>query len=263
MTEDKYIALMNQELDGVNSPGQARELAAYLDSDPEARQYFQELQDALQIFQKVDLIDPPGGLAELIDESVNAVDRARAAARVAENTPSVWRRFFQPNRVVAFTTGALCGLIVFAGVTQFNPGGGDSRSAWIRGTATTMTESPSHYRAGGLGIDLPGVTGQVSVLDGDPGTLIRLEIAADEKVKVRLNYGAALAFNGYHATHGKNYQLTRTETTTELEHQGDGDYYFLFSHTEGTDAVIEIDVQTAGGQRAVLPVKAGGVKNNP
>jgi hypothetical protein len=254
MMDPKYIALMNQELDGENSPDQSRVLAEFLAVDADSRQYFQELQEALQIFQIVDLLDPPAGLADLVNEAVQGADRARTVTGAPTKAPSKWRGIFQPNRAVTFATGALFGLIVFVGLAELKPGGQDGRFDWDRGTATSTVDPSDRIRAAGLAIELPGVRGQVSVMGRDPGTLLRLEITADEPVIVRINHGEALTCDGYHATYAENYSLLTSEQSTELQHQGDGDYYFLFGHPEGSGAVLEITVQTAGGQEAVLSV---------
>ena len=90
MIDQEYIDLMNQELDGENTASGSRKLAEYLATHPAAREYFGELQDALQIFQKVPLIDPPRGLLDAVMASVGP--DAAPAVRPRPAAPAPARR---------------------------------------------------------------------------------------------------------------------------------------------------------------------------
>lgn len=248
MMEQKYVDLMNQELDGVNSPSQSRKLAEYLESDPDARQYYLELQDALQIFQKVDLLEPPQGLLESVMSTIGASEPAWAARRPQERSGRGWLDFFRPARAVTFATGALFGLILFAGITQFNPGADDSGNDFMRGTATALLDSSpgSHLPRT---IDLPGVRGQLRVLDRKNGTLVQLELESAGPVRIEIKHDEQLALEAFHATPPGRYELSAAGRSAEIAHTGSGEYYLLFSHLEGIDAEIEFLILAEGGSR--------------
>jgi len=144
--------------------------------------------------------------------------------------------------------------------SQYNNGTSPNQPNWIQGTATSQVNPKNSFRDVGPALSLPGVRGQVSVLARDPGTLIRLIITADENVSVRLTHLEPVFLAGYQATHSNAYLLNSTKRSAELEHQGDGEYFFLFSHPDGSDAVIELELQTTGGRSIVLPVSVGDPK---
>ncbi len=51
MIQQKHIDLMNQELDGINTPTQSAELENFLKEHEEARTYYRELTLALNVFE--------------------------------------------------------------------------------------------------------------------------------------------------------------------------------------------------------------------
>ncbi len=260
MIKQKYIELMNQEIDGVNTASESRQLAEYLKTDSELRQYFHELEGALQIFEQVDPLEAPSHLSEAVREAVDALNPAPAVRRVPVKTSSGWRSFFKPVGALSFATGALFGLILFAGFNQYNNGTSPNQPNWIQGTATSQISLNTRFRDVGPALSLPGLSGQVSVLARDPGTLIRLKIRADERVLVRFNYLEPVFLAGYQATYANAYLLNSTKRSAELEHQGDGEYFFLFSHPDGSDAEIELELQATGGRSIVLSVPVGDLR---
>jgi hypothetical protein len=255
MIEQDYIDLMNQELDGENSAGGARKLADYLATNPAAREYFGELQDAVQIFQKIPLIDPPPGLLDAVMASVGPDASPSPRQQPAGRAPAAWREWFQPMRALTFATGALFGLILFAGIARFDSQPADSGSAWIQGTASGFLE-PNRQWAGALGIDLPGVSGQVQSLDRENGTLIHLTLTSDAPVQVRFSFDDPVVFEGYRAAPGTVHAVAAAAGSTVIEHQGEGDYHLLFAHPAGLETAVEVDLQTQGGSRTHLTVPA-------
>jgi hypothetical protein len=108
MIADKVMALMNGEIDGVNTPGESEWLQEHLASNSEARGYFEELRDSLRILEREAPVEPPPELRRRILAAL-----AKAPAPVtAGDRPSLrllrdafgFRR--QPSHAVAFAFGA-------------------------------------------------------------------------------------------------------------------------------------------------------------
>ncbi len=59
MIDEHYIELMNNEIDGHNTPAQSDSLRSYLESDREARRLFDELQQSATLIAESEDVAPP------------------------------------------------------------------------------------------------------------------------------------------------------------------------------------------------------------
>lgn len=78
MIDDKHLALIHGEIDGVNSPRNSDQLKAYLDAHPEARQFYEELRSMSAQLQEVKAVEPPAHLQHAI---MNALPPRRSPAQ--------------------------------------------------------------------------------------------------------------------------------------------------------------------------------------
>lgn len=78
MIPDRYIELMQREIDGVNSNRQSVKLAAYLEQHPQARAFFNELAATANTLQRLERVEPPPQLRQQI---VDALPKQRYPRR--------------------------------------------------------------------------------------------------------------------------------------------------------------------------------------
>jgi hypothetical protein len=80
MIENRYIELMNREIDGANSPEESAALRAHLESNEEARRYYEDLRGLSNMFAAAGDVAPPKDLNREIMRSVAEHDAVRASS---------------------------------------------------------------------------------------------------------------------------------------------------------------------------------------
>ncbi|MFH1755893.1 MAG: hypothetical protein ABIA59_09340, partial [Candidatus Latescibacterota bacterium] len=90
MIPDKYMELINQEIDGTNSSARSAELGEYMKEHPEALRCFDELNELTRSFSQMGAVDPPAELRALILSRIaeSAAERSLAVEAVATPPPS-------------------------------------------------------------------------------------------------------------------------------------------------------------------------------
>ena len=78
MNEEKFIDLINKEIDGIISAQEKKGLMEYLEKNPEAKQKYQDLVDSTKYLDKLDEVEPP---EELKSRIMNSIDFNRYTAK--------------------------------------------------------------------------------------------------------------------------------------------------------------------------------------
>jgi len=174
MISQKYIDLMNQEFDEANSPEQSRELEEYLTGHEEARTYYRELALALNVFEKVAMLDPPADLVDGIltrldednpSEEHSTGDRGGLLAACRD----LFRLRLQPAYAYTFIGGLVLGLVLFAGSNRLTSDFGPELPGYLSGTANHQMEIGS-----GATLDHPGLSGRYNIRRDGPDLWLHL-----------------------------------------------------------------------------------------
>jgi hypothetical protein len=119
MIADPFIELMHQEIDGANSPEESAKLHAFLASNPEARQLYEELAAMSNLLQEVKPVEPPAYLPHVI---MNRLPPNRYASRSETNWLAGFREWlatkFSPQYAFAFAGGAMIGIVMYVLLVQ-------------------------------------------------------------------------------------------------------------------------------------------------
>ncbi len=84
MIRVEYTTLMQQEVDGANSPDESRRLREFLEGSPEGRRYYDELRATAGIFAQAGEVEPPARLRGDIMAAVEGVEPAGAASATGD-----------------------------------------------------------------------------------------------------------------------------------------------------------------------------------
>jgi hypothetical protein len=120
MVDEKYIALINQELDDANSPRETAILKDYLAANSEAQQLLDELAATANMLREVKAVEPPPDLKNGVLRAIQPQRRAaRAKKPVMGGIKSLVEIFFgspsyQLKYAYVFAIGLIAGLGIFA-----------------------------------------------------------------------------------------------------------------------------------------------------
>jgi len=251
MISQKYIDLMNQEFDGANSPKQSRELEDYLNGHEEARTYYRELCLALNVFEKVAMLNPP---PELGDDIMARVDqregnrRAAHSARGSGNLAAACRNLFrfrlQPAYAFTFIAGLVLGLALVSGSDRFTSGHGPELSAYVSGTANHRAWDLE--RGSEASLAYPGLSGRYRTQRDGPDLRLHLELSSTRPAVIKFRQGLHTVLQHYSSDNPIPSALTVSDSLIELRHEGDGSYDLVFRQDMDNQAPITMLVFSEG-----------------
>ncbi len=248
MISQKYIDLMNQEFDGATPPEQSRELEDYLAGHQEARTYYRELALALNVFEKVAMLNPPEGLVDGIltrlgdqpgspSEERPTRDRGGLLAACRD----LFRLRLQPAYAYTFIGGLVLGLVLFAGSNRLTSDFGPELPGYLSGTANHQIELGSETT-----LDYPGLSGRYSIRRDGADLWLHLELSSAQPAVIQFNHGPHTALQHYSSNHPKPSTLTASSSVVELNHEGDGNYDLVFRQDMDNQTTITMLVFCEG-----------------
>lgn len=251
MISQKYIDLMNQELDGANSSEQSRELADYLDGHEEARTYYRELALALDVFEEVAMLSPPPELGENIMARIADRTGNRQAAHPSVGgvgLPAACRNLFRlrlrPAYAFTFSGGLLLGLLLFAGADRLTSGHGPELSGYVSGTANHR--SWDLERGPEATLAYPGLRGRYTTRRDGPDLRIHLELSSTQPVVIKFRHGPYTALQHYRSDHPAPSTLTVSNSLVELNHEHGGSYDLVFRQSMDNQTPITMSIFSEG-----------------
>ncbi len=115
MIEDRFIEIMNREIDGQADEQELAELRNYIARSPEARAYYDNIKGLSNILSQVEKIDPPPDMKHNIMTSIRKIrDTEKSRPEPARGSWSFLRDKFELKTVGAFGLGVAVSLIVLA-----------------------------------------------------------------------------------------------------------------------------------------------------
>ncbi len=235
MVEEKYIALINQEIDGVNSPQEAANLKAYLAADAEAQQLYDELVAAARLLKAVKAVEPPPDLKSGILRAIQP-DRhaARAKKPVLGGIKSLVEVFWSsPSRQLryayVFAFGLIAGLGIFALLSNTSQQASDNANlygtlAWRDNSGFAAVDS--------IAIDLALGRAAVRVKSSPQQVIAEVSLNTVKEVKVQLEFDANdLGFSGVSQANSlAGSAFSSNEQALKFINRGDNRYVIAFAN---------------------------------
>ena len=251
MIKQKYIDLMNMEFDGTNSAEQSLELEQFLASHSEARTYYQELAQALGVFEKVDPLDPPPGLRDSILAQVDRrADPGSATSAATEGAGLLaaigdWiRPALRPAYALTFLAGLVFGLALFAGSDWLTNRHGTDLYDNVKGTANHDSWDPEVVSEGEL--QFPGINGLYRTMRNGPDLQLHLKLRSTKPAVIKFRHGPHTSLQHYSSNNPTPSNLTVSSSLVELNHRGHGSYDLVFHEDMDTQEPITMLVFSEG-----------------
>lgn len=240
MIDEKYIELMNLEIDGVIPDKDRHELERYLDSHPDALEYYNALRNTATMLDGTEEIDPPAALSRDIIESIfegNSEAKGRCLS-----TRGVSRRTFRWRPGFAFAAGIITGLFLFASALLFvmrSPDGEEKFYGTIAGWNDTAVLRTAV-------IDGPGVQGSVRTRRSGDRIVAELEIWSPGEIIVQFIHGEEIRFEGLRTGRPGNPRISVFSDRIELALIGEGEYVIGLNDISGSRSPIDLRITSNG-----------------
>ena len=259
MLDKKYIDLMNQEIDGINTREESAELQKYVASNPEAQQYFDDIKTMSNMLSTVSELEPPPTLKKNI---MTAIKPKRRHADVREPW---WRSISERLRIegtlkyaYVFSCGLILGLFIYALFMNTQPKGDSFDISRLYGTMA-LKDVSGNLKPGDLfHIDIEDIDGRVHVAYSESIVIIELQFETQQKIEL------ALGFEENDITVYSYAQAKRAEGTVsisqdhmKLTHAGDNTYHIFFNKTTPLTTTLNITINADGALLYERPITIG------
>jgi hypothetical protein len=247
MDNDMTNLLLQQELDGENSPEESSLLAQELASNPAVRRRLEEMKSVVRVLGYVRDVDPPPTLKP-------SIFRALEARRELPHPGRLWvERFLDilsPKPVVRYglilAAGMAVGILGFAAVSAYlmpahwNP-------ADLSGALAISHATPGFVAGPAVQISVEGIRGSVAAeLSGDQ-CLLHVDLQANRPVGLILKFDpAALQIQESRNLRNVGGTLLVGKGEVRLQCAGKSGCTLLMAHEPGREGAVDIAVETAG-----------------
>ncbi len=248
MIDERYIELMNGEIDGENSPEESDELKRYLESSPEAHSYFEGLRQLEHIFEEAKNKLPPEQVRQNILSSIyekkQGLEKKGALAAIFyffKKRPS--RRF-----VYAFAGGIIFGLCLWAIILQFVPKVTSPDLDKLYGTFAIMEGEKSLFTSQPIVFKFSEISGSVRIRYAKEKVFAELKLLSHSEIQIVFQHDHHIRFEGLSVAGSGAYQTTIKDSETRLIHNGNRDYLLMFDDRYHTMSPIHFRIFADGEQ---------------
>ena len=246
MTEEKFIELVNKEIDGLNSPRESEELKVYLQSNAEARELSQDLLKLSTVLSRVEEVDPPHSLTSDILRAV----RTSGKRSSSEPTFVRWIKELVESRTTfqyayVFSAGLILGIALYSlvGVHPSTSGVADpsslSGSIIINSAAYPFTEGPGYQ----FTVEAESVSGSIVTKRSENLAVIELDIQSAGQVEVAIQFRPeTLRFKGFSQSQPATGSRSVEESSFRLTTQGNNRYILAFERLTKDPSEVAVTV---------------------
>ena len=246
MIPEKYIELMNKEIDGINSAAESGDLNVHLAAHPEASEFFDKLKGVAVALDQVHEVEPPSDLKRLIMSSLPRREVPRGARPVFLG--SIRSMFSaQPGLGYALCFLAGIGIGILALIALRNTEGKSSESDDLYGTLMQNESTANLTPGNSLQINVGDISGTATLKSSPRYAVAELRISSSRSVDVILEYkGDEVKMSGVGAKGGLKDNVIVNSNSVQVTHKGTETYVFAFNGTAQSGRSINLKLMAEG-----------------
>ena len=246
--EEKYIELINKDIDGALSDRESDVLQEYLSTNADGRLLKEDLSQITHLLASVEGVDPPSNLKKRILNSIQA-NSNRGAVAAGGFKMSVRALIFGAKPVYAFlfAAGLILGIIGYALISENLHRVAPYDGSELTGTMI-VNGGPSNFEPGeSVPINVGQVAGNVSLKSSKNVIWAELKLKTDRNVDVMLEYpGNEVSFNGFGQSIQASNSLNIESGRLQLRHTGDNAYIFLLNRRTEVPTPLHVEISSSG-----------------
>ena len=236
--DDKYLELINADIDGELDEAGKRELAEYLATNEEAQQAYDELAALCGQLDAVEAVEPPPHLKYAILDSVPKKPAKAAAAEPA------WRSIFAMpifRHAAAFAAGIVMTLALVNSNQISNQAFDD-----VTGLVGTISdEAPVGYET--INLAENELAGTVSITSNGDLMVLDFSLTAAGPVQIVADFPERhLGFRGFAQLDNDNASVSADAGSVTMSMEGKNRYAMFLHHRSATDSEINLRFYAAG-----------------
>ena len=247
MIDERYIELINKELDGFNTGSESKELEQFLSENDEALKYYDELLRTASALKRVEQVEPPSFLKTHILNSVKALPvPIRSGFGWVNNVLDLFRQRPIARYAVVFASGLCVGILLLLIADPWRQDGMPDASK-VSGSMVLPTEIARMQKIDSVSLNGSGFRSVFKTLRGDGNITVECAVAASENLRLELSADPKeLKFVGVNRLGGTDNDVMSTGgrvifTGTKSEHG-----LITFAEIASPQQPIEVRVYKGG-----------------
>lgn len=246
MIPEKYIELMNKEIDGVNDPEERPDLNSYLAANPEAMAFFRELSGVTAALDRISEIEPPPSLKNQILSSLPANKPDTMSARgIVWSMQEIFTRRKGISYALAFIVGVLAGVVLLSAFRSNAQRWSDLSDLYgtlsLNESGATL-ESVSH-----LDIAVGDLSGTADLKSSRRYTIAEIHISSSRDIEIVLEYkDGDIKINSVGATGGLIHNIAISKNSVQVANRGENTYVFAFDEILHSDQPLNLKLLASG-----------------
>jgi hypothetical protein len=247
MIDERYVELINKELDGLNTESESKELEHFLSENHEALQYYEELLLAASALKRIEQVDPPSFLKTHILNAVKALPTpVRSGIGWISRVLDMFRQRPIARYAVVFASGLCVGILILVLADPWRQDELPDASK-VSGSMVLPTELSRLQKIDSVALDGSGFRSIFKTLRGNGNITVECAVAASEDLRLELSADPEeLKFVGVNRLGGTDNDVMATGgrvifTGTKSEHG-----LITFTEVVSPQQPIEIRVYKGG-----------------
>lgn len=248
MIEEKYLGLINREIDHMISPRQSKKLRKYLKHKPDAQRYYDDLLVISKEFSQVKIVEPPQNLKKNI---INALPVGKYTKYERQN---VFQRYFEtllfgnkPRYAYVFSAGLITGIIVILLVLGVLSKNNSIDFTNLYGTMGVNSSTPIFHPVENLDLDGVNLQGNIELSCSDNSVLINLSLKTSKDVNVVIEFNEnEMNILEFKKSHNLGDKLKVDKYSLQFTSIGENDYQIILGCKTATLSPFSLKIDSSG-----------------
>jgi hypothetical protein len=239
MIDNKYIELMNKEIDNVITSDEKIKLHEYLSSNAAAKEYFNELLLTNQYLDELPDRNPSENLKKQI---LNSINFDKYSPKIKSKFS--WRYIFSPKLKLAYTfaVGLIAGLIIYGVINNYTNNSLNVDDAYgtigLENKNTTVLEN--------LSLNYDELAGKIEVTNQGDNFWLNVDLNSAQKFNLLVTYPDNIKFESIQPEPSSIFNCAIDKNIIKTSDSGKQYYRLLFSQNRLSSAVLNVKITQLG-----------------
>lgn len=242
MIDNIYIELMNQEIDGVNTPSESDELRHYLERSVEGKRYYEELCGVTLALSQAEMLDPPIGLKQEILSNIKPKGKKPARTPFFDGL----RERFRPKYAYTFAVGLIAGICLYAIFSNYSSNGKGLDRDSLYGTIAFESVKGTPSSTVPLEFDLDGIAGTAIFTYFDQALVAQVSMRSERQFDILFEYPDDLTFEVFKTLVSTDHDLRTDNGMLRVTNRGVSDFVIVFKETAKSHQTVRLKIQSEG-----------------
>ncbi|MDI6767164.1 MAG: hypothetical protein QME52_10115 [Bacteroidota bacterium] len=244
MIDEKYIKLINQEIDGINSPRESKRLNKHLDQNPEARKLHKELSALSSLLSKIPIVEPPEHLEKNILKSVpfnTTTKRAKKQSIIQSFIEFLFGK--KIDFAYAFSLWIIAGVVLLSIVYSVFFKHTSVNITDLYGTMIINQPVGNFHVSERLLINENNVQGDVQLSYSSDALLVEVKLNSQSEIDIGLEFAQnELVFQGFRKYNAVDNDLLVNNSSVRFSHKGENNYLIVLGRTTANLSPIHMKI---------------------